>query len=105
MFEHCLLGGDLRSWQTAKLIADWAAGPQTTNFIFGNARETGWMSKLVLSAYLATDDPFYLNAAKIMLDGSFTLERGLAVLGTDTDGYPLYDRKGGRVRLVVQLQF
>jgi hypothetical protein len=69
MIEHYLLGGDTRSWETGTLIADWAAGPQTTNFTFGNARETGWMTKLVMSAYLATDDPFYLNAAKIMLDG------------------------------------
>jgi len=63
MFEHYLFGGDTRSWETALLIADWAAGPQTTNFIFGNAREPGWMTKLVMSAYLATEDPFYLNAA------------------------------------------
>jgi hypothetical protein len=69
MFEHYLLGGEPRSWETARLIADWAAGPQTTNFTFGNARETGWMTKLVIAAYLATDDPFYLSAAKIMLDG------------------------------------
>jgi len=68
MFEHYLLGGDVRSWETARLIADWAAGPQTTNFRFGNAREPGWMTKLVMSAYYATDDPYYLNAATIMLD-------------------------------------
>ncbi|MBT3291063.1 MAG: hypothetical protein HN380_27200, partial [Victivallales bacterium] len=67
MFEHYLLGGDTRSWETAKLISDWAAGPQITNFAFGNAREPGWMSKLVMSAYYATEDPFYLNAAKEML--------------------------------------
>ena len=70
MFEHYLLGGDTRSWNTALLVADWAAGPQTTNFRFGNAREPGWMSKLVMSAYYSTEDPFYLNAAKIMLDAT-----------------------------------
>lgn len=66
MLEHYLLGGDRRSWETGLLIADWAAGPQTTNFTFGLAREPGWMLKLVLSAYAATEDPFYLNAARIM---------------------------------------
>ena len=76
LFEHHLLGGDGRSWETARLIADWAAGPQTTNFRFGNAREPGWMTKLVMGAYLATEDPFYLNAAAIMLDA--THERSLA---------------------------
>jgi hypothetical protein len=68
MFEHYLLGGDRRSWETARLVADWAAGPQCTNFTFGNAREPGWMTKLVMSAYFATEDPFYLNAATIMLE-------------------------------------
>jgi len=43
--------------------------------------------------------------AKIMLDGSYLLERGLGVLGTDSDDFPLYGRKSGRVRLIVQLQF
>ncbi|MBT3289812.1 MAG: hypothetical protein HN380_20880, partial [Victivallales bacterium] len=43
MLEHYLLGGDTRSWETGKLISDWAAGPQITNFAFGNAREPGWM--------------------------------------------------------------
>jgi len=76
MFEHYLLGGDTRSWETAKLISDWAAGPQITNFIFGNAREPGWMSKLVMSAYYATEDPFYLNAAKEML--RITHEKSMA---------------------------
>jgi len=67
MFEQYLLGGDRRSWDTARLVADWAAGPQTTNFRFYNAREPGWMLILVMGAYNATGDPFYLNAAKLML--------------------------------------
>jgi phosphate-selective porin OprO and OprP len=45
------------------------------------------------------------HSAKIMLDGSYILERGLAALGTDAAGYPLFDRKSGRVRLIVQLKF
>lgn len=67
LLEHYLLGGDRRSWETGKLIADWAAGPQITNFRFGNAREPGWMTILVMSAYNATEDPYYLNAARLML--------------------------------------
>jgi len=67
MLEHYLLGGDRRSWDCGLLISDWAAGPQVTNFRFGNAREPGWMTKLVMGAYLCTEDPFYLNAARIML--------------------------------------
>lgn len=67
MFEQYLLGGDRRSWETARLIADWAAGPQTTNFRFFNAREPGWMLIVVMSAYNATGDPYYLNAAHLMI--------------------------------------
>ncbi|MBI2298008.1 MAG: hypothetical protein HYU66_03495 [Armatimonadetes bacterium] len=67
LFEHYLFGGDRRSWENARLIADWAAGPQTTNFQFGNAREPGWMLILVMSAYRATEDDYYLNAAKLMI--------------------------------------
>ncbi len=67
MLEHYLLGGGRRSWETGRLIADWAAGPQTTNFRFGNAREPGWMLKLVMSAYDATGDPYYLNGARLMI--------------------------------------
>ena len=68
ILEHYLFGGDARSWETGLLIADWAAGPQTTNFYYGLAREPGWMLKLVMSAYAASEDPFYLNAARIMAD-------------------------------------
>jgi len=67
MFEQYLLGGDRRSWDVARLIADWAAGPQTTNFRFFNAREPGWMLILVMSAYNATGDSYYLNAAHLMI--------------------------------------
>ncbi len=67
LLEHYLLGGDQRSWQTGLLISDWAAGPQTTNFEFGNAREPGWMLIIVMAAYNATEDPFYLNAARLMV--------------------------------------
>ncbi|NUP98543.1 MAG: hypothetical protein HUU35_01675 [Armatimonadetes bacterium] len=67
LFQHYLMGGDRRSFETARLIADWAAGPQTTNFTFGLAREPGWMLILVMGAYNATEDPYYLNGAKLMV--------------------------------------
>ena len=67
MIEHYLLGGDRRSLDTALLIADWDAGPQTTNYDFYNARQFGWPTNIVMSAWFATGDPFYLNAARIMV--------------------------------------
>lgn len=68
LFDAALFTGDRRAWEVATRIADWAAGPQITNFDFGNAREPGWMLILVMSAYNATGDPFYLNAAKRMIE-------------------------------------
>lgn len=68
MLEHALSGGDLRSWDTGLLIADWVAGPQSTNWQYGLAREPGWMLKIVMATYRATDDPYYLNSARIMLE-------------------------------------
>ena len=67
LLEHYLLGGDRRSWESALLIADWVAGPQTTNFNFGNCREPGWLLVIAMPTYLATEDPFYLNGARLML--------------------------------------
>ncbi|NLX97010.1 MAG: hypothetical protein GXY83_12620 [Rhodopirellula sp.] len=68
MFEHYLLGGDRRSFDTAKIISDVYGGPGTTNYSFFNAREPGWIGKMQMAAYLATEDLFYLNAAKILMD-------------------------------------
>ena len=48
LFDAALFTGDRRAWEVATRIADWAAGPQITNFDFGNARECGWMLILVV---------------------------------------------------------
>ena len=66
-FLYGMLSGDPLVLASARLAADWMAGPNTTNFDFGNAREPGWMTIAVMSAYRATRDPYYLNAADIML--------------------------------------
>lgn len=68
MFEHYLMGGDRRSYETARMIADNYGGPGTTNYLFYNAREPGWVGKMQMAAFLATEDPYYLNAARIILE-------------------------------------
>jgi hypothetical protein len=68
IFEYYCLTGDQRALECALQVSDWAAGPHVTNFDFGNARQPGWMTILVMSAYYVTYDPYYLNAAKIMMD-------------------------------------
>lgn len=79
MFEHYLMGGDTRSFETAKAISDVYGGPGTTNYTFFNAREPGWVGKMQMAAYLATEDLFYLNAAKILIDAVH--EKSLATGG------------------------
>jgi hypothetical protein len=66
-FLYGMLTGDPLVLEAARLSADWMAGPNCNNFDFGNAREPGWMSMAVMSAYRATRDAYYLNAADIML--------------------------------------
>ncbi len=68
ILDYYCLSGDRRALECALQVSDWVAGPYTTNFNFGNARQPGWMTILVMSAYYVTSDRYYLNAAKIMLD-------------------------------------
>lgn len=64
-FTYYLLTGDKRYLESARLIADWLASYITTNFDFNSEREAGWPLIAVMSAYQATRNPFYLNAARI----------------------------------------
>ncbi|MHB8995333.1 MAG: carbohydrate binding domain-containing protein [Armatimonadota bacterium] len=65
-FLYGMLSGDPRVLDSARLTADWMSGADCNNFEFGNAREPGWMGMAVMSAFRATRDPYYLNAADIM---------------------------------------
>jgi hypothetical protein len=68
ILDYYCLTGDQRALECGLQVSDWVAGPYTTDFNFGNARQPGWMTILVMSAHAITGDPYYLNAAKIMLD-------------------------------------
>lgn len=65
-FLYGMLSGDPLVLESAKLAAGWMGGQVTTNFDFGNAREPGWMGMALMSAFRATRDPYYLNAADII---------------------------------------
>jgi hypothetical protein len=65
-FLYGMLSGDPLVLDSARLAADWMSGADCNNFEFGNAREPGWMGMAVMSAFRATRDPYYLNAADIM---------------------------------------
>ncbi len=79
--DYFFLTGDRRSFETAKKIADRYCSYGTRNYDYTNARLPGWHLILAMAMYHATNDPFYLNAAKIIVervlerrtpDGGFT---------------------------------
>ena len=70
---HYFLTGDRRSLQTALEVADRYAGEHTRNYDFTNCRNNGWHLILTMEMYKATGDPFYLNAAHIIIER--TLDR------------------------------
>ena len=70
---HYFLTGDRRSFETAVEVADRYAGEHTRNYDFTNCRNNGWHLILTMEMYKATGDPFYLNAAHIIVER--TLDR------------------------------
>jgi hypothetical protein len=67
-YERYFLTGDTRSRDVANSIADVYDFYGTINYDFGNCRVPGWHLIFTIGAYDATDDPFYLNAARIIVD-------------------------------------
>lgn len=67
-YEHYFLTGDRRSLEVANNIADVYDTYATINYDFTNCRVPGWTLIFTMGAYDATGDPFYLNAARIIVD-------------------------------------
>jgi hypothetical protein len=68
LYEHYFLTGDTRSLEVANSIADVYDTYETINYDFSNCRVPGWTLIFTMGAYNATADPFYLNAARIVVD-------------------------------------
>ncbi|MCX7887398.1 MAG: glycoside hydrolase family 127 protein [Verrucomicrobiae bacterium] len=67
--DHYFLTGDRRSYETAIKIADhYNTYRFTSGYDFTNCRDSGWHLILTMAVYRATGDPFYLNAAKIIVE-------------------------------------
>ncbi len=64
--EYWLLTGDEQVHRSAMQLADWVAGPNITDFAYGNARVPGWMGIIAMSTYFATYDDYYLNAMRMI---------------------------------------
>ena len=65
LLDHYYLTGNTSSFYTAMKIADNLASYETINYDFTTAREIGSFLLIMASAYKATNDEFYLNAATI----------------------------------------
>jgi hypothetical protein len=67
-FDYYFLTGDRRSFDTALSTADRYDSYFTKDYDFNNCRQPGWHLILAMAAYNATNDPYYLNAAKMVVE-------------------------------------
>jgi len=72
-YDWYVLSGDPTGAENAALVADYYDGASLNNYDWGNCRTNGWHLLLTVAAYRATNDPYYLNAARIIVER--TLER------------------------------
>lgn len=68
LLEYYCLTGDKRVLDTATIITDKYNLYGTRNYDFGNCRTAGWHLILTMAMYNATNDQFYLNAGKMIVD-------------------------------------
>ena len=62
-----VLSGDRTAAENAALVADYYDGLYLNNYDWSNCRTNGWHLLLTMAAYRATNDPYYLNAARIIV--------------------------------------
>ncbi len=72
-YDWYVLSGDPTGAENAALVADHFDGAYLNSYDWGNCRTNGWHLLLTMAAYRATNDPYYLNAARIIIER--TLER------------------------------
>ncbi len=66
--EYYMLTGDPSAIEAARSIADHYGGTYINNYDFTNGRIPGWQLIFTMAVYRATHDPFYLNAARIIVE-------------------------------------
>jgi len=88
-FEHYFLTGDRRSFQTGCAVADFFIRRQLGRpYDFSTCRTPGWHLIMLAAAYHATGDPYYLNAAKVVV------QRVLQTQETQPRPLPAYQAAG-----------
>ncbi|HUS80648.1 MAG TPA: hypothetical protein VM283_05220, partial [Armatimonadota bacterium] len=66
--EYYMLTGDPTAIEAARSIGDHYGGAYLNNYDFTNGRVPGWHLILTMAVYRTTYDPFYLNAARIIVN-------------------------------------
>ena len=68
-FDHYFLTGDRRSYETGCAVADFFIRRDLGKpYDFSSTRTPGWHLIMLAAAYAATDDPYYLNAVKLVTE-------------------------------------
>ena len=68
-FDHYFLTGDRRSYETACAVSDYFTRAEfRAPYDFLSCREPGWHLIMLAAAYAATSDPYYLNAARVVIE-------------------------------------
>jgi len=68
-FSHFFLTGDRRSWDTGKAVTDFFVDKELSRpYDWESARQPGWSLIMNAAALAATNDPYYLNASRIIVD-------------------------------------
>ncbi|MDZ7618118.1 MAG: hypothetical protein U1E05_14025 [Patescibacteria group bacterium] len=90
-FDHYFLTGDPRSLETGMAVVDYFTNAELSRpYDWTSARVPGWHLIMLASALAATNDPYYLNASRIVVD------RVLETQDTEPRELPEYQKRPGR---------
>ncbi|MHB8994006.1 MAG: RIFT barrel domain-containing protein [Armatimonadota bacterium] len=68
-FDHYYLTGDPRSLETGMAVVNYFTDKELSRpYDWLSAREPGWHLIMLASALAATNDPYYLNACRVVVD-------------------------------------
>lgn len=90
-FDHYYLTGDSRSLETGMAVVEYFTDKELNRpYDWVSAREPGWHLIMLASALAATNDPYFLNAARIVVD------RTLEAQDPAPRELPKYQQRPGR---------
>ena len=91
-FDHYYLTGDPRSLETGMAVVNYFTDKEMSRpYDWLSAREPGWHLIMLASALAATNDPYYLNAARIIVD------RTLQTQDVEPRELPKYQQEPGHI--------